>query len=168
MELQSNMPNKLLPKAQGHSAWGPMVLTTIRGKMNVGKGSGREQRKQALPPLHKHSAHHSLEVWLSNTKQDWQVGREGGCGQSDQESQLPWNRPSLSTKSPTSQGSSQSWARPVSWSPWRGDTQQDQVRTSRQVCIPLKEELELGLTVCRNALGASMYNVPIQGVHQEH
>ena len=38
------------------------------------------------------------------------------------------------------------------------------MRTSRQVCIPLKEELELGLTVFRNALGASMYNVPIQGV----
>lgn len=48
------MPNKLFPKAQGHSAWGPMVLT-IRGKMNVGKGSRREKGKQALPPLQKHS-----------------------------------------------------------------------------------------------------------------
>lgn len=134
-----------------------------KGEDECWKRKRKRKRKEGIAP----SAHHSLEVWLSNAKQDWQVSREGGCGQSDQESQLPWNRLSLSTKSPTSQGSSQSWVKPVSWSPWRGDTQLDQVRMSRQVCIPLEEELEqgkLGLTVCRNALGASMYKVPIQGV----
>ena len=99
-------------------------------------------------------------------QQGWQVCREGSWGQSDQESQFARNSPGFSTESSTSRGSSQSWANPVSRPPWPGDTQQGQVRAPRQICITLAEELEqgdVGLTVRRNALGASRYNVCIQG-----
>ena len=85
-----------------------------KGEDECWKRKRKRKRKAGIAP----SAHHSLEVWLSNAKQDCQVSREGGCGQSDQESQPPWNCPSLSTRSPTSQGSSQSWVELVSWPPW--------------------------------------------------
>ena len=50
-----------------------------KGEDECWKRKQKRKRKAGIAPSAETlSAHHSLEVWLSNTKQDWQVGREGG------------------------------------------------------------------------------------------
>lgn len=68
------------------------------------------------------SAHHSLEVWLSNTKQDWQVGRRVAVGRVTKSQRFPGtvrvSAPKvLHPKDPLSPGPDQSAGHPGEGTP---------------------------------------------------